>query len=120
MRWTPGAGVSVHREPPHCANGHTRGREGRLVSCGRSAGAGTARPDPVRCSEGARRDARTSTAQRHQLLVQRPRNRHALALGLLAQREATQNRQDAVKRLAPKCDVFVVVGDNTRLIWLAN
>ena len=33
MRWTPGAGVSVYREPSHYANGHTRDREGRLVSC---------------------------------------------------------------------------------------
>ena len=33
MRWTPGAGVSVYRQPSHYANGHTRDREGRLVSC---------------------------------------------------------------------------------------
>ena len=33
MRWTPGAGVSVYREPSNYANGHTRDREGRLVSC---------------------------------------------------------------------------------------
>ena len=33
MRWTPGAGVSVFREPSNYANGHTRDREGRLVSC---------------------------------------------------------------------------------------
>ena len=33
MRWTPGAGVSVYREPSHYANGHTRDREGRLISC---------------------------------------------------------------------------------------
>ena len=33
MRWTPGAGVSVYREPSNHANGHTRDREGRLVSC---------------------------------------------------------------------------------------
>lgn len=33
MRWTPGAGVSVYRQPSHYANGHTRDRQGRLVSC---------------------------------------------------------------------------------------
>ena len=33
MRWTPGAGASVYREPSNYANGHTRDREGRLVSC---------------------------------------------------------------------------------------
>ncbi len=33
MRWTQGAGVSVYREPSHYANGHTRDRQGRLVSC---------------------------------------------------------------------------------------
>ena len=33
MRWTPGAGVSVYREPSNHANGHTRDREGRLISC---------------------------------------------------------------------------------------
>ena len=33
MRWTPGAGVSVYREPSNYANGHTRDREGRLISC---------------------------------------------------------------------------------------
>jgi len=33
MRWTPGAGVSVYREPSNYANGQTRDRQGRLVSC---------------------------------------------------------------------------------------
>lgn len=33
MRWTPGVGISVFREPSNYANGHTRDREGRLVSC---------------------------------------------------------------------------------------
>jgi gluconolactonase len=33
MRWTPGAGASVFREPSNFANGHTRDREGRLISC---------------------------------------------------------------------------------------
>jgi gluconolactonase len=33
MRWTPGAGVSTYRQPSNFANGHTRDREGRLVSC---------------------------------------------------------------------------------------
>ncbi|PWQ93967.1 SMP-30/gluconolactonase/LRE family protein [Leucothrix arctica] len=33
MRWTPNVGVSVFREPSNYANGHTRDREGRLVSC---------------------------------------------------------------------------------------
>ena len=33
MRWTPGVGVSVYREPSNYANGHTRDREGRLISC---------------------------------------------------------------------------------------
>ncbi len=33
MRWTPGVGVSVYRHPSNYANGHTRDREGRLVSC---------------------------------------------------------------------------------------
>jgi gluconolactonase len=33
LRWTPGVGVSVFRQPSGFANGHTRDREGRLVSC---------------------------------------------------------------------------------------
>jgi gluconolactonase len=33
MRWMPGLGVSVYREPSGFSNGHTRDREGRLVSC---------------------------------------------------------------------------------------
>lgn len=33
MRWTPGTGISVYREPSNFANGHTRDFEGRLVSC---------------------------------------------------------------------------------------
>jgi len=33
MRWTPGLGASVYREPSNYANGHTRDREGRLVTC---------------------------------------------------------------------------------------
>lgn len=33
LRWTPGVGISVYREPSNYANGHTRDREGRLVSC---------------------------------------------------------------------------------------
>lgn len=33
MRWTPGIGITTYREPSNYANGHTRDREGRLVSC---------------------------------------------------------------------------------------
>ncbi|PWQ92928.1 SMP-30/gluconolactonase/LRE family protein [Leucothrix pacifica] len=33
MRWTPNVGISVYREPSSYANGHTRDREGRLISC---------------------------------------------------------------------------------------
>ncbi len=33
MRWTPGVGVSVYREPANYSNGHTRDKQGRLVSC---------------------------------------------------------------------------------------
>ena len=33
LRWTPGEGVSVYRSPSNFANGHTRDREGRLISC---------------------------------------------------------------------------------------
>ena len=33
MRWTPDAGVSTYRAPSNYANGHTRDRQGRLVSC---------------------------------------------------------------------------------------
>ncbi|MDK4742727.1 SMP-30/gluconolactonase/LRE family protein [Rhizobium sp. CNPSo 3464] len=33
MRWIPGVGSSVFREPSNFANGHTRDRQGRLVSC---------------------------------------------------------------------------------------
>lgn len=33
LRWTPGVGISTYREPSNYANGHTRDREGRLVSC---------------------------------------------------------------------------------------
>jgi len=33
MRWTPDVGVSVYRAPSNFANGHTRDRQGRLISC---------------------------------------------------------------------------------------
>lgn len=33
MRWIPGVGVSVFRQPSNFSNGHTRDRQGRLVSC---------------------------------------------------------------------------------------
>ena len=33
MRWSPETGVSVYREPSDYANGQTRDRQGRLVSC---------------------------------------------------------------------------------------
>jgi gluconolactonase len=33
LRWTPGAGVSSFRHPSNFSNGHTRDRQGRLVSC---------------------------------------------------------------------------------------
>ena len=33
MRWVPGGGVSVFREKSNFSNGHTRDRQGRLVSC---------------------------------------------------------------------------------------
>ncbi|MEP0519586.1 MAG: SMP-30/gluconolactonase/LRE family protein [Hyphomicrobiales bacterium] len=33
MRWIPGVGTSVFREPSNYSNGHTRDREGRLISC---------------------------------------------------------------------------------------
>lgn len=33
MRWTPAGGVSVYRQPSNFSNGHTRDRQGRLVSC---------------------------------------------------------------------------------------
>ena len=33
VRWTPGVGVSTYRSPSNFSNGHTRDREGRLVSC---------------------------------------------------------------------------------------
>ena len=33
MRWTPELGVSVYRSPSNYSNGHTRDREGRLISC---------------------------------------------------------------------------------------
>ena len=33
MRWTPDSGITTYRQPSNFANGHTRDREGRLVSC---------------------------------------------------------------------------------------
>jgi len=33
LRWTPGVGISTYRHPSNYANGHTRDRQGRLVSC---------------------------------------------------------------------------------------
>ncbi len=33
LRWVPEGGVSVFRSPSNFANGHTRDRQGRLVSC---------------------------------------------------------------------------------------
>ncbi|MEL6298471.1 MAG: SMP-30/gluconolactonase/LRE family protein [Pseudomonadota bacterium] len=33
MRWTPGSGTTIYREPANYTNGHTRDRQGRLISC---------------------------------------------------------------------------------------
>lgn len=33
MRWSPDTGISTYRAPSNFANGHTRDRQGRLVSC---------------------------------------------------------------------------------------
>ncbi len=33
LRWTPDIGVSTYRAPSNHANGHTRDRQGRLISC---------------------------------------------------------------------------------------
>ncbi len=33
LRWTPDSGITTYRAPSNYANGHTRDREGRLVSC---------------------------------------------------------------------------------------
>ncbi|MCY3873476.1 MAG: SMP-30/gluconolactonase/LRE family protein [Rhodobacteraceae bacterium] len=33
LRWTPGSGITTYRQPSNYSNGHTRDREGRLVSC---------------------------------------------------------------------------------------
>jgi gluconolactonase len=33
LRWNPETGISTYRSPSNFANGHTRDREGRLVSC---------------------------------------------------------------------------------------
>jgi len=33
LRWTPEIGISVYRKPSNFANGHTRDRDGRLISC---------------------------------------------------------------------------------------
>ncbi|MCY0386795.1 SMP-30/gluconolactonase/LRE family protein [Robbsia sp. Bb-Pol-6] len=33
LRWTESGGVSVYRQPSGFANGHTRDRQGRLISC---------------------------------------------------------------------------------------
>ncbi|AFL51050.1 gluconolactonase [Sinorhizobium fredii] len=33
LRWTPEGGVSIFRQPSNFANGHTRDRQGRLISC---------------------------------------------------------------------------------------
>ena len=33
LRWTPGVGISTYRAPSNFSNGHTRDRQGRLVSC---------------------------------------------------------------------------------------
>ena len=32
LRWTPETGISTYRAPSNFANGHTRDRQGRLVS----------------------------------------------------------------------------------------
>lgn len=33
LRWTPADGVTVYRAPSNYSNGHTRDRQGRLISC---------------------------------------------------------------------------------------
>lgn len=37
LRWTPDLGVSTFRSPSNYTNGHTRDREGRLISCSHGA-----------------------------------------------------------------------------------
>lgn len=33
LRWAPDAGISIYRDPSNFSNGHTRDRQGRLISC---------------------------------------------------------------------------------------
>lgn len=33
LRWIPGSGITTYRQPAGYANGHTRDRQGRLISC---------------------------------------------------------------------------------------
>ncbi len=33
MRWSPDTGISIYREPSNYTNGHTRDKQGRLISC---------------------------------------------------------------------------------------
>lgn len=33
LRWIPGSGITTYRQPSNYANGHTRDRQGRLISC---------------------------------------------------------------------------------------
>ena len=33
LRWTPEVGITTYRAPSNYSNGHTRDRQGRLVSC---------------------------------------------------------------------------------------
>ena len=33
MRWSPETGISTYREPSNFSNGHTRDKQGRLISC---------------------------------------------------------------------------------------
>lgn len=55
MRWTDADGISIYRQPAGFTNGHTRDREGRLVSC----------------EHGARRVSRTELDGRVITLVDR-------------------------------------------------
>lgn len=59
MRWSDNGGLSVYRQPSNFTNGHTRDREGRLVSC----------------EHGGRRVSRTEVDGRITVLVDRWRGK---------------------------------------------
>ena len=61
LKWSAAEGMTVFRDPSNFTNGHTRDREGRLVSC-EHGGAGSAAPKRMAASSASWTNTRASAS----------------------------------------------------------